>query len=215
MLFKEYSINQFIEELSSDDPSPGGGSTAALVSALASSLNSMVYSLTVDKKSFDKLDNDKKEKMLFFQKQAYKFTEISQEFMEKDRQEFVELMAAFKLSKETEEEKITRNKKIKEHTIKAMNIPLNLARESLRFYDNIEFAIKFGNKNLISDAGVAAILLNSAIESAIMNVKINLNSLRNEEFFYVIDKECNEIIKESLNKKVKLTLEVENVIYAN
>lgn len=215
MLFKEYSINQFIEELSSDDPSPGGGSTAALVSALASSLNSMVYSLTVDKKSFDKLDNDKKEKMLFFQKQAYKFTEISQEFMEKDRQEFVELMAAFKLSKETEEEKITRNKKIKEHTIKAMNVPLNLARESLRFYDNIEFAIKFGNKNLISDAGVAAILLNSAIESAIMNVKINLNSLRNEEFFYVIDKECNEIIKESLNKKVKLTLEVENVIYAN
>ena len=215
MLFKEYSINQFIEELSSDDPSPGGGSTAALVSALASSLNSMVYSLTVDKKSFDKLDKDKKEKMLFFQKQACKFTEISQEFMEKDRQEFVELMAAFKLSKETEEEKVARNKKIKEHTIKAMNVPLNLARESLKFYDNIEFAIKFGNKNLISDAGVAAILLNSAIESAIMNVKINLNSLRNEEFFYVIDKECNEIIKESLNKKVKLTLEVENVIYPN
>ena len=68
MLFKEYSIDKFIEELSSDAPSPGGGSVAALVAALASSLNSMVYSLTVDKKAFEKLNNSEKNKMLQLQK---------------------------------------------------------------------------------------------------------------------------------------------------
>ncbi|ATD55234.1 cyclodeaminase/cyclohydrolase family protein [Clostridium chauvoei] len=215
MLFKEYSVNQFIEELSSDAPSPGGGSTAALVAALASSLNSMVYSLTVDKRAFEKLKDEEKKQMLDFQKKAYDFTKFSQEFMEKDRQYFIELMASFKLAKDTEEEKIQRSKAIKENTLKAMEVPLNLAREALRFYKNIEFAVEFGNKNLISDAGVAAILLNASIESAIINVKINLNSLRGESFSKTIESECDEILLKSLNKKDIIAKKVNKIIYPN
>ena len=62
---------------------------------------------------------------------------------------------------------------IKERTIAAMESPLSLAKDSLEFYDNIEFAVEFGNKNLTSDAIVASILLHSAIESAIVNVQRN------------------------------------------
>lgn len=213
MEFREYSIDQFLMELSSDAPSPGGGSTAALVAALASSLNSMVYSLTVNKKSFEKLSNENKEEMIKFEYESSKFTKLAQTFMERDRADFTELMSSFKLPKDTVEEKSTRSKVIKEKTFKAMESPLDLARECLKFYENISFAVEFGNRNLISDAGVAAILLHAAIESAILNVKINLNSLRKEEYVEKIEKECTTILEKSLESKNKINLNVEEVIY--
>lgn len=212
MEFREYSIDKFLNELSSDMPSPGGGSTAALVAALASSLNSMVYSLTVDKKSFEKLSDEKKEEMIKFQEKAINFTKLAQSFMEKDREDFTALMASFKLPKDTSEEKSIRSKIIKEKTYKAMESPLDLARECLRFYENISFAVEFGNKNLVSDAGVAAILLHSAIESAILNVKINLNSLRNEECAKGVEEECTTLLKKSVEIKREITFNVESVI---
>lgn len=212
MLFKEYNINDFILELSSDAPSPGGGSTAALVAALASSLNSMVYSLTVGKKAFENLNDNEKNNMIKLKKEAEKFTDRCQEFMEEDRRDFLSLMNSYKLPKEDEVEIKIRKEKIKENTIKAMKTPLSLAKECIKFYENIEFAIKFGNKNLISDAGVATILLHSSIESSIINVKVNLNSLRDEEFFYEIENECKDIINESYLKKCNLIKQVEDII---
>ena len=72
------------------------------------------------------------------------------------------------------------------------------------FYDNIEFAVEFGNKNLTSDAIVASILLHSAIESAIVNVFVNFNSLGNKEGYENIPAECKEIIESSLVKKTEI-----------
>ena len=88
MDFKEYSIDKFLYELKTDLPSPGGGSTAALVSALAGALNSMVYSFTVDKKVFEKLDDDKKEKMRNLKNECENFINKSMFFMEEDRNTF-------------------------------------------------------------------------------------------------------------------------------
>lgn len=213
MLFKDYSINSFLNELSSEEPSPGGGSTAALVSALAGALNGMVYSLTIDKKSFEALSDENKIKMKDLNDNCIKFIEQSTSFMEKDRRDFLELMNCYKLSKNNEEEILFRKNKIKECTIKAMQTPLELAKECLDFYKNIEFAISYGNKNLISDAGVAAILLNSAIESAIINVKVNLNYLREDDEFIYLEEECREILRKSLEEKKILLDKVEEIIY--
>ena len=121
--------------------------------------------------------------------------------MEADRDTFTALMDTFKLPKDTDEEKRYRSQMIKERTIAAMESPLNLAKDSLEFYDNINFAIEFGNKNLTSDAIVAAILLHGAIESAIVNVFVNFNSLGNKEGYENIPTECKEIIESSLVKK--------------
>lgn len=213
MLFKEYSIDKFIEELSSDAPSPGGGSVAALVAALASALNSMVYSLTVDKKAFEKLNNSEKNKMLQLQKEAKEFTDKFQNYMEQDRKDFLNLMDSYKLPKDSEEEIALRKEKIKENTIKAMKTPLLLAEECIKFYDNIEFAVRYGNKNLISDAGVATILLHSAIESSIINVKVNLNFLREEEICNEIENKCKTILNNSYVKKCNIINVVEDIIY--
>lgn len=204
MDFKDYKINEFIEDLSRDSSSPGGGSTAALVAALASSLNSMVYSFTVGKKVFDTLSDDVKEKMINLEQASKEFSEMSLEFMEKDRSSFIKLMDCFKLPKNTEEEKKYRSDAIKSNTIEAMEVPLKLAKVSLEFYDNIDFAVKYGNKNLISDGIVAAILLHSVIESAIVNVEINYSSLASDPEFKNIPKECNDILKESLKRKTNI-----------
>lgn len=213
MLFKDYKVEDFLYELSSEAPSPGGGSTAALVLGLSASLDSMVYSLTIGKNAYERLKDEEKEKMLTLQKEAKTLILLAQEFMEKDREDFLGLMDTYKLPKSSDEEIKFRKDKIREFTIKAMDTPMKLAEECIRFYDNIEFAVRYGNKNLVSDAGVAASLLHSAIESAIINVKVNLNFLREEEFLDKIEEKCSRIINDSYFKKSNLMKEVDKIIY--
>lgn len=213
MDFKDYKIEEFIEDLSSSSPSPGGGSVAGLVSALAGSLNSMVYSLTLNKKSFEALDIDTKKTVLDFCEASRKFTKKSIMLMEADRKYFNELMDCYKLKKDTDEEKEKRNKAIVEGTLRAMKAPLELAREGYKFYDNIDIAVKYGNKMLLSDAGCAAILLHAAIETSIINVKVNLNSLREKSFSKGIEEEIASIESNSLKRKEAISKEINEVIY--
>lgn len=93
-----------------------------------------------------------------------------------------------------------------------MNTPLELAEKSLAYYENIKFAVAFGNKNLKSDGIVAAILLNSAIESAIINVLINYKSLKSYEEFKNIPERCNEISLQSRTLKEEICNEFYNEI---
>lgn len=215
MKFCDESIKQFLEELGSDLSAPGGGSVAGLIAALSAALNSMVYSLTVGKKSYMALEDDEKEIINKFQKESLEFTARSLELMEEDRENFLKLMDCYKLPKDSEEEKKVRTLAIKENTIKSMQAPLVLARESLEFYENLKVMAKYGNKMLLSDLAISAILLHSAIESSIVNVKVNLNSLRSEEFFEKIDHELRGIMKKSFEEKNAITESVDDVIYPN
>jgi formiminotetrahydrofolate cyclodeaminase len=215
MKFCDESIKQFLEELGSDLSAPGGGSVAGLVGALAGALNSMVYSLTVGKKNYINLDDNEKEIIDRFEKESKQFTLRGLELMEEDRENFLKLMDSYKLPKDTEVEKNERVIAIKENTIKSMQAPLILARESLEFYENLKIMAKYGNKMLLSDLAISAILLNSAIESSIINVKVNLNSLRCEEFFKKIDNEIQEIMKKSIEEKNTITNYIDSIIYSN
>ena len=215
MKFCDESIKQFLEELGSDLSAPGGGSVAGLIAALSGALNSMVYSLTVGKKNYIALENNEKEIIDKFEKESKKFTLRSLELMEEDKENFLKLMDSYKLPKDTDEDKRKRTLEIKENTIKSMEAPLILARESLEFYGNLKVMAKYGNKMLLSDLAISAILLHSAIESSIVNVKVNLNGLRSEEFFYKIDNELNGIMEKSIKEKSLITEAVNSVIYPN
>lgn len=210
MEFKDYKIEDFINDLSSPLPSPGGGSVAGLVGALSGSLNSMVYSLTVNKKSFEKKDLETQKLVLDFKEASAKFTKKALMLMEEDRKEFNKLMDCYKLPKETEEEKEFRNKEIKQRTVKAMMAPKKLAEECYKFYNNIDAAVEYGNKMLVSDAVCAAILLNAAVESAIVNVKINLNSLKDLPIAKEIENEMKELEENSLKRKEKICSTMNN-----
>jgi len=215
MKFCDESIKQFLEELGSDLSAPGGGSVAGLIAALSGALNSMVYSLTVGKKNYVNLQDSEKEVIDKFEKESKEFTLRSLELMEEDRENFLKLMDSYKLPKDTEEDKKKRALAIKENTMKSMEAPLILARKSLEFYENLKIMAKYGNKMLLSDLAISAILLHSAIESSIVNVKVNLNGLRSEEFFYKIDNELRGIMEKSIKEKNSITEAVNCVIYPN
>lgn len=213
MKFCDDTIKKFIEDLESDMPAPGGGSVAGLIAALSGALNSMVYSLTVGKKSYAALDEKTQEMIKKFQRESLEFSKRSLELMDEDRENFLKLMNSYKMPKESDEDKELRKKAIRDNTIKSMEAPLMTVRECMKFYDNLNIMAQYGNKMLLSDLGISAILLHSAIESSIVNVKVNLNALRNEEFFDKIDNELKNILESSIKEKNKISEIVEKVIY--
>ena len=204
MEFSNYTLSDFLQELSSSNPTPGGGSVAGLIGALAGSLNSMVYSLTLNKKSFQNLDLDIQKKILDFSEASEKFVKKSLNLMEADKANFKKLIESYKLPKDTEEQSKIRSSKIKEGTLLALKAPLEMAKEAYKFYNNIDIAIEYGNKMLISDAKCAAILLNSCIECSIINVKVNLDGLKESEFVTKTENELKELLSNSNLRKNKI-----------
>jgi methenyltetrahydrofolate cyclohydrolase len=200
-MLQNLTLKAFAEELASNSPAPGGGSAAALAASLGTSLGSMVFNLTVGKKAYNEYDEETKDSIL----KALEITNLNEaEFlnlMEKDAEEFLELMAAFKLPKNTEEEKTVRKEKIEEGYIKALQVPLTVAEKSYEIYKYIELAANYGNKNAVSDAGVAALLLQTAIESAVLNVKINLSGINDETYKAKVQHKCTELVESGSNKK--------------
>lgn len=209
---KNLVLEEYINKLSSKEPTPGGGSAAALVSALSSSLTAMMLNLTVGKKRYEGYSDKLKKEIDDTLKDTLEFNEKFLAFMDEDEKSFLTLMDAFKLPKDTEEEKEIRKKEIDNGYEIALNTPLNLAREALCYYENIFTAVKYGNPNLISDAGVASILLYSAIESSILNVKINLSGIEDEFKKEDIVNECNKILESALNYKIEIMEIVESKI---
>ena len=195
-MLDQKTVREFINELGSNSPAPGGGSVAALGASLASALSAMVFNLTVGKKMYNESSDG--DKMLIDKtleeclKQEEKFLEL----MNKDTEAFLVLMSAFKLPKETEEEKKVRSLKIKEGNQGALEVPLSVAEEAYKIYEYVKIAAKLGNKNAISDAGVSALMLQAAIESALLNVKINLSSIKDETYKDEIKARCEELINQ-------------------
>ncbi|MCD3233350.1 cyclodeaminase/cyclohydrolase family protein [Clostridium botulinum D/C] len=205
-------LEEYINKLSSKEPTPGGGSAAALVSSLSSSLTAMMLNLTVGKKLYESYDDKLKKNIDETLKKSSEYNDLFLDYMDKDEEAFLTLMDAFKLPKNDDEEKSIRKKEIEKGYEKALMIPLNLARESLKFYKEILTTVKYGNPNLISDGGVAAILLYSAVESCMLNVKINLSGITDESKRENIINECNSILEKALNYKIDIMEIVESKI---
>lgn len=213
-LFKENCLNDFINELSSDSPAPGGGTVAALSGALGSALGSMVFNLTVGKKIYNEYDEEVKKIIDNSLKQTTMFKEKFLSLMDEDSESFLDLMAAFKLPRCNETEKCYRKQKIEEGYKKALEVPFNTASQAFEVYSHILVACKYGNKNAVSDAGVAAILLQAAIESSILNVLINLNGIKDENYIKDIKNQCNDLIIKGNKQKEQILSIVNDIIKA-
>lgn len=200
----ERRIIDFIEDLASSSPAPGGGAASAVSGALGVALTSMVYNLTVGKKSYEKLEEGLKKELDENLEQSKELYFEMLKYIDKDKAAFTALMDSYKLPKETVEDKNIRKATIKACTIEAMNVPFNLANLALKFYSNIEFAARYGNQNLISDAAVSAIMLNACIESAIVNVEVNLAYLEDEIKVKDVRNEIEHI--KTMNNKFKETI---------
>lgn len=190
-MLKELTVAGFVAETSSDSPAPGGGSVSALAAAQAAALLGMVANLTVKSKKYEEVHEE-------MQKYADELKEIELDFVEdidRDSNSFNGVMAAFKLPKETEEEKAIRSKTIQEEYKKAANVPLQVGLKTLKLLDYAEVLVDKGNSNAITDVGVGLLNLKLAIRGAFYNVKINLGSIKDEEFVNETKKQMAEALE--------------------
>ena len=129
--------------------------------------------------------------------------------MDDDSRAFTKVMESFKLPKSTEEEMFLRNIKIQDSYKEALYTPLQTVRESYKLYDYIYLAGRYGNKNAITDVAVAALSLQSAIEGATLNVRINAKYIEDKEYTNLAIYECNEIVKNGIKKRDEILKLVE------
>lgn len=177
-MLKDLGLQAFINQLESSEPVPGGGSVAALSSALASALSGMVANLTVGKKNYEEVSGQ-------MTAVAAKMADHKQTFVDlidKDANSFDSVMKAYKLPKETDEEKANRSQLIQDGMKYAASVPLEVAEKTADLFDDIAFLVKSGNANAQTDALVAAMMARTAILSALYNVKINLGSIKDEAY---------------------------------
>jgi glutamate formiminotransferase / formiminotetrahydrofolate cyclodeaminase len=166
---------EFVDELSSDSPAPGGGSVAALCAAQSAALVAMVANLTVGKKGYEAVDD----RVKAIAETCQDLKELFLAAIDRDTEAFDKLMASFALPRKTDEQATHRDVEVAAATRGATNVPLSVLEripELLALADEIA---AIGNANSLSDAGVAVLTAAAAAEGAYYNVVINLGSLAN------------------------------------
>ncbi len=172
------TLGEFARVLSSDTPTPGGGSVAALCGALSGALTAMVGGVTHGKRGYE----DHFAEMEEIGTAAHALKEEFLLDVDRDTAAFNRVMEAFRLPKKSEPEKAARQAAIEEATRGATLVPLAVLRRCLPAAQLARKAVQLGNKNSISDAGVAALAVRTAAEGAYFNVCINLGGLGDEGF---------------------------------
>ena len=178
MEYKNQNLTKYLDDLAAKVAAPGGGSAAAMSAAMGASLISMVVNFTLGKPKY-----------AVFQKELEEVLSKS----ERLRKDFLHLLDLDVVAYQSKDIR------------KAIDVPLMLARLSCQAAKLCPVLIKKGNINLISDAAVAAILLESAFASARFNIDINLKSLDNKKFSRGITKELNKLAK--IIQKIRLNTE--------
>lgn len=204
----EKKVSNFLDELASNSPTPGGGSVAALAGALGVALISMVGNLTVGKKKYEDVEEDIKKILSSSEKLRYELSQL----IEEDVKVFNNFMSTYKMPKETEDEKKVRAEKIQESLIEAAKVPLKVAYKCLDILSLSKEVAEKGNINVVSDAGVAALMAEAALESAILNVKINLKMIKDEKTIEKLSSSIKEILLKEKGQKEKVLEIVEQKI---
>ncbi|MCB2064701.1 MAG: cyclodeaminase/cyclohydrolase family protein [Novosphingobium sp.] len=191
------SVDEFGRVLASDAPAPGGGSVAALSGALGADLIAMVCRLSVGRQDLELFADE-------LSKALNQATDLSKSLLERvdlDTQAFNSVMAAFKLPKQTEEEKKKRGEAIQAGYREAIQSPLGIARECLQILQLAESLVGKSNPNALSDLGVASQQAYAGLEGAIMNVKINIPSIKDESFKTKTSDQVDKLLEDGRRAK--------------
>lgn len=191
----------FVNETASESPAPGGGSVSAYMASLGTALGVMVANLSSHKAGWD-------HKWDYFSNYAESGVAIMNELMylvDEDTNSFKRIMDAFSLPKESEKDKEARSRAIQEATLYATEIPLRTMKVAYSALDLIEAMVKEGNPNSVSDAGVGALAIRSAVFGAYMNVRINSVDLKDREKAHLLIKEAQEIMDRTSEREKYIT----------
>lgn len=199
-MLHELTINEFLNKVAGNDPVPGGGSIAALNGALASALATMVGRLTIGKKGYESTEE-------LMQQIVEQMVALQQDFVhliDKDSEAYNSVFACFKMPKATDEEKAARSAAIQLATKNAALIPMEVARKAYAMMPYIADVANLGNRNAVTDACVAMMAARSAVLGALLNVRINLGSLKDKEFVGQLQQEADEMEQNACMREKEL-----------
>ncbi|MBN2566438.1 MAG: cyclodeaminase/cyclohydrolase family protein [Candidatus Eisenbacteria bacterium] len=171
------NLEDFLGELASDSPTPGGGSVAALCGALGAALDSMVASLTVGKKKYADVEEEMKQNLADTESLRVELTQM----IEEDAAAFDRVMMALRMPKDTEAQRSERADSLQQSLVDAATIPMAVMEMCVSVIRLSLPVAEKGNANAASDAGVAALVARAGVYSARLNVLINLGGIKSEE----------------------------------
>ncbi|MDP2957879.1 MAG: cyclodeaminase/cyclohydrolase family protein, partial [Longimicrobiales bacterium] len=192
------TLREFANELSMDSPAPGGGSVAALCGSLSAALSAMVANLTVGKKGYEEV----REEMVATAVRAQALKDGLLEAVDRDTRAFNKVMEAIRLPKTTPEQAFEKERAVEEANKEATLVPLEVLEKAGEAVVLARVAAAKGNKNSVSDAGVAGLAGQAAGEGAYYNVLINLAGIKDSKFVADVRRRA-ERLRKALDKEGK------------
>lgn len=177
MQLADMTTKDYLKLLASDAPAPGGGSVSALSAAQGAALTAMVCDLTIPKEKYAAF----RETCEQVKRDILSVLDELIVAIDKDTEAYNKVSAAFKMPKETEEQKVARSAAIREATVEATKVPYRTMELCLAGLSITQRAVGRSNPNAASDLGVAALNLLAGLKGAYLNVKINLPGIKDEE----------------------------------
>ncbi|MEG1931993.1 MAG: cyclodeaminase/cyclohydrolase family protein [Pygmaiobacter sp.] len=197
---KNMTLEAFAQMTASNEPVPGGGSISALAGALAAALAEMVAGLTIGKKKYLEVEDEMKAVVAPMRRiQEQLLLDIK-----RDSESFDLYMQALTLPKDTEEEKAARTAAMQAGLKAAVAVPLSVAKASFEILPVAELMTQKGNKTAVTDALVATMMARTAVLGALFNVKINLQSIKDEAFVAETAKEVTALQAKTVEYEKKI-----------
>ncbi|NQU94724.1 MAG: cyclodeaminase/cyclohydrolase family protein [Candidatus Omnitrophica bacterium] len=189
-MYGKGTINKYLKELASKSPIPGGGSAAALVGAVGAALLSKVANFTIGKEKYRGVEDEMKDVLNCAEALRGEFMKLCSD----DAKAYKKLSKVFKMPKGE-----VRAKKLKAALKEAMQVPFEVCQTVNKAFELCLSLCKKGNKNLITDVGDAALMLDCAFGSALLNVEINLKSIKDKTLAHAV-RENLMSMREEINK---------------
>lgn len=196
----EKKATEFLEDLSSSAPFPGGGGAAAVTGALAASLGLMVANLTIGKKKYAAVEEEiqeTKEKLIYLRDRLVVLTD-------EDAIGFEPLANAYRLPKETEEQRVEKDRIMQIALYEACKVPIEIMETVLNVMKCLSVIGEKGTIMAVSDAVGGMVLAQAALESAALNVYINTKSMKNRELAKELNNRAELLIGEGNTRKMFL-----------
>lgn len=197
---KNLTVEAFAEVTGSDAPAPGGGSVAALAGGLGAALAEMVANLTIGKAKYAEVEDEMRVR-------AQEGAAVRKELIDaiqKDTESFTLYMNALGMPKDTDEQKAARREAMQNGLKEAAKVPLEVAETAAKIFPIAEAVVAKGNSNAVTDGLVASMMARTAVLSALLNVKINLGSIKDEAFVKDMAARVAELEKEAFSSEKKI-----------
>jgi formiminotetrahydrofolate cyclodeaminase len=203
-MYIDQTLQQFLDDLSSSKPTPGGGSASALSGAMGAALASMVCRLTLDKDEYA----DVRQEIADLLEQTENLRQRFQQLMQEDIEAYGKLSEIFKMPHETREEREARSHAIQEQLVQAALVPLEVAESAADLMQACLRISQIGNPKVLSDVATGSMLASSAGAGAAWMVRINLKSLKDLELVTAL----GERLSSALDRITDISQQVTTIV---